>query len=101
MVNLTIRHLITLEILTVLSLIAFIACITCTYYDPQLLNRGLWVLLTFAVLCNVYVGSAIEREWRGEFLFCFKRADVSNEAEREVRREWDNGGLLILVGRRT
>ena len=62
----TARQWLILEILCALSVISFIACVTATYYKPDLLNRGLWALLLFAILCNLYIGNALERVCRSE-----------------------------------
>jgi hypothetical protein len=67
----TARQWLILEILCALSVVSFIACVTATYYNPDILNKGLWALLLFAILCNLYIGNALERVCRGEL---WKRA---------------------------
>jgi len=82
----TARHWLILEILCALSAISFIACVTATYFNPDILNKGLWVLLVFAILCNVYIGCALETHCRGEL---WKRARLMTQRQgswRERRR---------------
>jgi hypothetical protein len=62
----TARQWLILEVLCALSGVSFIACVVATYYNPDILNKGLWALLLFAILCNLYMGSALERVCRGE-----------------------------------
>jgi hypothetical protein len=79
----TARQWLILEILCALSAVSFIACVTATYYNPDILNKGLWVLLLFAILCNLYIGNALERVCRGEL---WKRARLTTQRQGSWRK---------------